>query len=446
MEKLLWRPVTLSYSGELHRHTGSTQVPFGAAFMWKSIFGARQAVPPTGPVSSIVVRQSAYDSDEQTRIVSGAVDFVNAMVDQGVYLRSELPPNAMRIYYTDYYLAQVVNGGHGQFVGNSRWEPNTIRDITEGLAAMNAEPYRSIFAELRRLIESDEALVKAIAAGRGFMGPDLKALDAKFYKQRPYKIFSPMIAQWLRSLPELEVVPDASYAQRLQALCDANPQRTARLAVRKEHVLKANLVNPIWVAARLLCLKAGYMPVLAIGGGDPGTVAPDGEKLTGWHVQTAKGRKVLQIGKAKAYLCDTYLADGTLLTDELMAQARQQLQAGQSETMSRFATMTQREIASIPMSEVQSAKDAASKTPAVLIARLLLERLGTGEHMTHVYASAFHASGQWLWLVETEKRIAMFGLKENRFVLCELGSQAQLASVSLGDVRAAVENEPSGRA
>ena len=93
MEKLLWRPVTLSYSGELHRHTGSTQVPFGAALMWKSIFGARQAVPPTGPVSSIVVRQSAYDSDEQTRIVSGAVDFVNAMVDQGVYLRSELPPN-----------------------------------------------------------------------------------------------------------------------------------------------------------------------------------------------------------------------------------------------------------------------------------------------------------------------------------------------------------------
>ena len=222
--------------------------------MFRSFFGKSRSKPTEGRVPSIVVRQSAYASSKQTDIVSDAVDFVNYMQQQGAYLRNEIPPNSFLIYHTDYYLAQVANGGHGQFVGNSGWNPIIIKDINEGLAAMNAEPYRSIFSDLCRLIESDKERAERIAEGSGFgeIDPAIKALDERFFEHDTYETFSPMIAHWLRSLPELEVASDANYTQRVQELCDANPQREARLAVHHEQVLNANLENPLWVAGQLL--------------------------------------------------------------------------------------------------------------------------------------------------------------------------------------------------
>ena len=416
--------------------------------MFRSIFGKSRLKPPASGVTSIVVRQSAHDSSEQTDIVSDAVDFVNYMQQQGAYLRDELPPNSHLAYHTDYYLAQVANGGHGQFVGNSRWDPIVITDITRGLAAMNAEPYRSIFSDLCSLIESDKGRAERIAEGSGFgeIDPAIKALDDRFFEHDTYKTFSPMIARWLRGLPELEVVADADYTQRLQQLWDSNPQREARLAIRADEILNANLENPLWVAGRLLCFKAGCMPMQALGNGDPSTVTPDGEQITGWYLQTGSGRKVLQIGQETSYLCDTYLEDGTLVTNELMASIGQQISEGHYDDMARFATMTQREVARMPTSEMASAIAAAKETPVLLIARLLVDKLGTGERVVTVYAGAFHNSGQWLWFVESNERPMFFGMNDDWFVLSDLASQDKLASVSFDEVRAAQANQPHGHA
>ena len=195
------------------------------------------------------------------------------------------------------------------------------------------------------------------------------------------------------------------------------------------------------------------MPMEAVGGGDPATVTPDGEQVTGWHVQTGKGRKVLQIGQETSYLCDTYLEDGTLVTNELMAGIGQQLNDGQFEELmsdaqfdnvSRFATMTQRAIASMPTSDVQGAIEAAKSIPVSLIARLLVAKLGAGESIGSVFAGAFHSSGQWLWFVGTDKRIAIFGINDDRFVLSDPTSEQVLTSITFDEVRSAQASQQHG--
>lgn len=399
-------------------------------------------------VASIVVRQSSFESGEDTKIVSEVVDFVNRMLQQGLYLRSELPPNALRAFHTDFYLAQVANGGHGQFVGNSRWAPAIVQDIREGLSAMNAAPYEAIFSDLCTLIESDSRRAKQIADGGGFgdSDPEIKKLDGRFFQHDVYRTFSPIIARWLRSLPELEVVPDDDIAKRLKELCEANPQFAERRLARHELALNENLQNPIWVAGRLLCLNAGCMPVLSIGGGDPSAITPDGEQVTAWQLQTAQGRRMLQIGRSHAVLCETYLLDGTKLTDEVVAQMRQEMLDGRSENMARFAEMEQREVARIPTKVVETAISTARSVPIVRIAKELLEKLDTGETLEQVFAGGVLANGSFMWIVETDKRALLFSFRDGDAVLTDIPPTTDLATVSLAELKSRLDRERAGRA
>ena|SRR5688500_10236843 len=100
------------------------------------------------PLLPIVVRRSVFEDADDWKIVSAVInEYVNPLMHRGYYLRSELPPNVMRSYHTDYYMAQVANGGHGQFMHNSRMEPLILRDIREGLAAIGIEHHVGLFRD-----------------------------------------------------------------------------------------------------------------------------------------------------------------------------------------------------------------------------------------------------------------------------------------------------------
>lgn len=412
-------------------------------------FGKRLVVagPATGGVTRILVSQSTHASKDATAIVAEVVDFVNAMMHQGYYLRNELPISALRVFHTDYYLAQVANGGHSQFVLNSRWDPIVIQDITDGLKAMHALPYTSIFADLRKLIESDKRRTRAIAEGRAFDENDaaIKALDDRFFAQDPYAAFSPIIAGFLRKLPELEVVPDQEYRARVQQLAEANPQRMVRLAGREREAMIGNLVNPLRVAAQLLCMRGDCLPLQAIGGGDPTAVAPDGREGTGWHLQTGDGHKVMFVFNDLAYLCETHLPDGRKLTNELMSEINAKVAAGEVNVLTAFSKMMQHEVANVPVREIASAIEAAKAQPIGTIAALLCQKLGTGEQMRDIFACGLQQSGEWMWMVATERRAAVFEVSGGDIVLHDLEMQP-IASVSADEVREAVAGAVAGRA
>src|SRR4030095_16146712 len=87
-------------------------------------------------------------------LVSAVVNFVNAMMSQGLYSRYEIPAKALQAYHADYYLAQVNNGGHHQFIHNSGGALKfAVPDIRGGLSGMAAEAHLAIFEEMAALLE-----------------------------------------------------------------------------------------------------------------------------------------------------------------------------------------------------------------------------------------------------------------------------------------------------
>ena len=357
----------------------------------------------TSRIGEILIPQTAYESGDPCDLVQHAVEFVNLLSEEGAYLRHEIPINALRSYHADYYLAQVSNGGHGQFVGNCGWDAAIFEDISNALHAMGAHPYDAIFNDLRRLIESDPKRAEAIANGASFgkTDPAIAELDKRYFAQNARKVITPANARWLRSLPELKVLPEAEYSQAVQALCAANPHRTLRLQERQLVAVTASLSDPVRVASQLLCAKAQCLPAF-ICAGDPAARAPDGRQGTGWYIQSSTGRQIMFVFDDAAMLCEPSLDDGR---------------------------KPMKEIARISASEVADAIEAARRMPMVAFATLLCGKLSHGETLEDLYATGRHTSGELLWVIETNRRTGLVLPYEGTVSLYDLDMNV-LAEVS----------------
>lgn len=362
--------------------------------------GATPEVAVSSKVSQILVSETAFRSEDAAELVAEVVRFVNRMMQQGAYLREELPHSAFLSYHVDYYLAQVSNGGHGQFVGNSRWHELTIRDIEEGLRLMQAAPYVEIFQDLKKLIEADPARARAIAEGGGFgkIDPAIEALDARYFAQDAYKVLTPANANWLRGLPEVKVIPDADYPRQLETLIKSNPKRSQRVAERNRAALRTKLTDPLHVAARMLCFEARRLPVLSIPAGDPGAVAPDGRRTTGWGVNTPTGHHTLFIFDDIAQLCERFLADGSKVTPAVMAATREALSQGKMD-FENYAKITHKEIARVETQKIHEAISVARNSPIIAAAEMALGRLKPADRVEDVWAATKTKAGQWLWQI-----------------------------------------------
>src|SRR5262249_35681772 len=106
------------------------------------------------PISTdaIVVSDASFRSDEPGDIVESNISFLNALFAEHL-TADEVSSDALRSYYVDYYLAQVNNGGFSQFVYNSRWSPQCIAYVREGMRAMKAKQHLEVFEEGARLVE-----------------------------------------------------------------------------------------------------------------------------------------------------------------------------------------------------------------------------------------------------------------------------------------------------
>lgn len=201
---------------------------------------------PPAPVTEIIVPQSAYEAEETYALPGAVVDYVNHLLHAAFYERGEVPVEALWSYNVDYYLAQVNNGGHGQFVSNSGWMAAMREDITAGLAAMRATDAAEIFAELQRFALEEPARFAQAAEGGGFgeADPVIAGLDDRFFAG-PSATIAAANGAWLRSLPHLRVVADGEHRATLDALTDANPAAAARRAERDVLVREAQERNPL---------------------------------------------------------------------------------------------------------------------------------------------------------------------------------------------------------
>ncbi|MFZ7093287.1 DMP19 family protein [Primorskyibacter sp. 2E233] len=228
--------------------------------------------PPEGPspgpqpqvpmVREIVVPRSAIEAWPETAdpLVGAVVDYVNYLINQAKYKRTEINPAAMQAFHSDYYLAQVLNGGHAQFVGNaSAFLEATIVDVLSGLRAMQQKEYFLLASSMNKWVAEnpDEAAQQTGFAGG--IAPALAALDTPFYKLNRKQPLRREIAAWLVAHPDLKVVPDADVPAELARIAEVNTDAPRRRAVIECATIAGQLADPLRIGVSMACARIDPM-------------------------------------------------------------------------------------------------------------------------------------------------------------------------------------------
>ncbi len=259
-----------------------------------------------GTLGTVIVRRSALeraqagDDSDAYDLVQAVVDFVNAMSGEGLYSRFEIHPKAMQAFHCDFYLAQVNNGGHSQFIHNSFGNlPFVVIDVREGLTGMGAKGHLSALERMATWIAQNPDDVSKQTGFEGGRAPLLDELDSLFYAADKA---APMInksSRWIASWPELRAVDDADYPEAIRRVAMLNPLREARLVTNSVVSLRKQMTDWFQVGVGLACATApGTEFKLGIGGGSMMEV--EGEQQMVWVVRTSRATRFCVVTKKHA--------------------------------------------------------------------------------------------------------------------------------------------------
>lgn len=252
-------------------------------------FGKRRDVAKPN-LGSIIVPQSAVDSDSVHSLSQAVVDFVNHTIHTALFERTEFPVEAMQAFHVDYYLAQVNNGGHGQFAANSRWADFILEDIKLGLAGISFEPVSKLFSELVFFSTSEPTRFQTIMQGGGFgeIDPFIQRLDQQFYAGLNDDL-AKAAKSWIASLECLLVLPDEQYRSVMSDLPSRNQAYGTRKGQREKLAANERAKDPIFQALQYLCFVTPPGAFfIRWTSGNPCT-ASSGEKGMRFTVETEQG-------------------------------------------------------------------------------------------------------------------------------------------------------------
>lgn len=207
------------------------------------------------PLPVVVLRSNVEEADEEPFfLVFAVMQFVIAMVSKGLYRYPEIDPKAMQAVHADSYSSEVKNGGHSQFIHNAGQEIGAmIANARAGLTACGAKGQLATLEKMSGWIADhpDEA-----AEQTGFEGGRddfLDTLDHAFYVADEAAPMEKLLARWIASWPDLQIVGNDDYEDVIQRLVIANPQREGRLLHESISKLVSQMLSPRDVGAGLAC-------------------------------------------------------------------------------------------------------------------------------------------------------------------------------------------------
>lgn len=283
----------------------------GGLFLLLALHGCGPAAPTEKPNmdtpssvvpvdAAVVVSQTSFDSTDVYAVVYSNITFVNAL--RGRYLTNrEVAPNALRSYYVDYYLAEVNNGNFSQFVYNSHWDSTVVRYVREGLAAMGAQRHLALFERGASLIDGLgetglQAYLNSEYAGDNTVRDQLNGIGDAFYEVSKQEDLVKRNAQWLRSLPDLRVLPIAQMQAEVESRSAALPDFAARQAAARANEPRYYKIS------RALCAQAAQKFV-SVNSTDKEQY--QGRDVQATHISTDKGHHYWFEENGRLLLVDT---------------------------------------------------------------------------------------------------------------------------------------------
>lgn len=242
-------------------------------------------------------------------VVDANVDVVNAMYEELLDER-EIAPNALRSYYVDFYLTQMLDGGFAQYSVTSGDRTSIDALVREGLREMGAVKNLNLFEELAAGFaalseEQREAYLDGddgASAGVSL----LEELDDRFDALQEEEDLLTLNGLWLRGQEGLLALDDDGIEDEIARRVGLIEDLEERLAAAEEDL---DDVPEFELVIRELCDVAGH-ELAAITLGDPNYVH-HGVKTLAWRFTTDQGEYLMVEEDDEASMIDP--ADGTIL-------------------------------------------------------------------------------------------------------------------------------------
>lgn len=163
--------------------------------------GSKSLLQPQALLApEILVTWADCQAADPDTLPDALVQFCNWCVEEAWLVRDEVQPEAWPIYHASYYVAQVKNGGHGQFAANSAMNSAVLSDVETGFERLELDGLLTIFRRFRSALEHDGALKTATVKGAGFGDiPDaVRELDQAFFDSPDPNRFPGQASRWLK--------------------------------------------------------------------------------------------------------------------------------------------------------------------------------------------------------------------------------------------------------
>jgi hypothetical protein len=237
----------------------------------------------------VVVPRSKVEaaSKKPFDLVFAVMQFVGTTVSKGLYRYREIDPKAMQVFHAHWYSSEVKNGGHSQFIRNAGQEIDAmVANARAGLTACGAKDQLATLEKMFVWIAKhpDEA-----AEQTGFEGGRadyLDTLDDAFYDADEAAPIDQLLARWIASWPDLQIVDDSDYDDVMHRLVMVNPQRAGRLLHKSVRDLAGQMIFQRDVGAGLACAKISPSEV-KMAFGMSRVLDVEGEKQMVFYLQTS---------------------------------------------------------------------------------------------------------------------------------------------------------------
>jgi hypothetical protein len=237
---------------------------------------------------AIVVSEAAFASADPRRLGASNASVVDALFAEHL-TAEEIPQDALRAYFVQFFLVQVENGGFAQFVYNTGWDRKVVAAVRAGLREVGARMHQAAFIEGVAVVRSLGDDLDAFL-GRDFWedGPERAHLDAvtvQLAKAAEVEDLAARLADWLRAHPRLVVLGPDRIEEHVRRRAAAVPDREERLAAaRADEPREVRLI-------RVLCAVA-EQELRGVLAGDP-TYEFEGATVVAWHFVTDRGHHVM---------------------------------------------------------------------------------------------------------------------------------------------------------
>lgn len=247
----------------------------------------------------IVLPENAAAHADPLHLVLACNAWVEALVDQAMFIPGEFAPEALCSFYAHDYLTQAKAGGHANYFAARGGDDLALRCCAAGLKSMLADPHLELFNLMIRLRRGNRKNVRKLMSEKRYrnMAAAWRDLDKRLAELEEKEPLAPRQKTWLKSLRKLKVAPDAEMNQHLNRIASANrllqPRRQEAARLREEHERD----DPTYKAARTLCGMAN----LRFAGLHMGSFAPmrqswpEGPDRTGFtiRVDTDRGPRAM---------------------------------------------------------------------------------------------------------------------------------------------------------